>query len=107
MSRSDHSGGSVWMVTVKVAGLLLVMLGATVTTIGPEVAPDGMVMVMEVALQELTVTGVPLSATTLLPCVAPNAEPLMTTWVPTGPLAGEIPEMFGAGAAAVEMETLS
>ena len=43
------------------------MLGATETTIGPDVAPEGMVTVMELALQESTVTGAPFKLTTLLP----------------------------------------
>ena len=85
----------------------MVMLGATVTTKGPEVAPEGMVRVMEVALQELIVTGAPLRFTALPPCEAPNPEPEITTCVPTGPVVGEMPEIFGAGAATVEIETLS
>ena len=53
--------------TVKAIGLLQFMLGATHTASGPEVAPEGIVMVMEVAFQELMVTGTPLRATRLLP----------------------------------------
>jgi hypothetical protein len=66
-----------------------------------------MVMVMDVAFHELMVTGVPFRDTALVPRVAPKPVPVMTTWVPTGPVVGEMPEMFGAGAAAEEMETLS
>ena len=47
--------------------MLLFMLGATDTTKGPEVAPDGTVMVMDVGLQELMVTSTPFSVTMLLP----------------------------------------
>ena len=60
-------------------GLLSFMLGATDTAKGPEVAPDGIVMVMDVALQELMVTTAPFSITTLLPCKAPNPVPEITT----------------------------
>ena len=66
-------------VTVKVTGLLLFMLGATETAKGPEVAPSGIVMVMEMSLQELIVTSTPFSSTTLLPCNAPNPVPVITT----------------------------
>ena len=48
-------------------GLLLVMLGATETTRGPEVTPAGIVMEMDVALQELIVTGALFRVTRLPP----------------------------------------
>jgi hypothetical protein len=64
---------------VKATGLLLFMLGATDTASGPEVAPDAIVMVMDAALQELMLIGAPFSSTTLLPCVAPNPLPDITT----------------------------
>jgi hypothetical protein len=64
---------------VKITGLLSFMLGATDTTKGPEVAPDGMVMVMDVALQELIVTPAPFSSTTLPPWGVPNPVPEITT----------------------------
>jgi hypothetical protein len=62
-------------------GLLLFMLGATETTKGPEVAPVGMVMVIDVPLQELMlmVNGAPFSVTMLLPCAAPKPVPEITT----------------------------
>ena len=60
-------------------GLLLFMLGATETAKGPEVAPDGIVMVMDVSLQELMVTTAPFNITTLLPCGVPNPVPVITT----------------------------
>jgi hypothetical protein len=56
--------------------LLLFMVGATETAKGPEVAPDAIVRVIDVSLQELIVIGAPFSRTTLLPCVAPNPLPL-------------------------------
>jgi hypothetical protein len=59
-------------------GLPSFMLGPTETTNGPEVAPDGIVIVIDVALQELIVTGAPFSITTLLPCDAPNPVPEIT-----------------------------
>jgi hypothetical protein len=43
------------------------MPGATDTTNGPEVAPTGIVMLMDVALHVLIVTAVPFSMTTLFP----------------------------------------
>ena len=55
------------------------MVGATETAKGPEVAPVAIVMVIDVSLQELIVIGAPFSSTTLLPCVAPNPLPLITT----------------------------
>ena len=64
---------------MNVTRLLLFMLGATETAKGPEVAPDGIVMVMDVSLQELIVTNAPFSITTLLPCDAPNPVPVITT----------------------------
>jgi len=66
-------------VTVKGTGLLLFMPGATETTKGPEVAPAGMVMVMELLLQELMVTVAPFRITTLLPWADPNPVPEITT----------------------------
>lgn len=74
-------------------GLLLFMLGATETTNEPDVAPVGMVTVMELALQLLTVTGAPFRVTVLVPCEDPKAVPDIKTWVPTGPDVGEMPLM--------------
>jgi hypothetical protein len=64
---------------VNITGLLLFIPGATETIKGPEVAPAGMVMLIELLLQELMVTGAPFSVTMLLPCAAPNAVPDITT----------------------------
>jgi hypothetical protein len=77
------------------------------TTNDPDVAAEGIVMVIELALQLLTVTGAPFSVTVLLPCEAPNAEPSISTCVPTGPSVGEMLLMDGEGLAAVLTETLS
>jgi hypothetical protein len=87
--------------------LLLFMLGATETTSEPELAPAGIMTVMPVSLHEFTGTAAPLSSTWLLPCVAPNPLPEMTTWLPTGPFVGETLLITGPGAAVKFTETLS
>ena len=55
------------------------MLGATDTNSGPDVAPVGIVIVIDVALQELIVIGELFSVTKLPFCVAPNPVPVITT----------------------------
>ena len=60
-------------------GLLSFMLGGAETTIYPDVAPVGIVIVIEVLLQESTVTGVSFSSTKPLPCSVPKLVPLITT----------------------------
>ena len=55
------------------------MHGATDTTNGPEVAPTGIVMLIDVALHMLIVTAVPFSNTTLFPWEALNPVPEITT----------------------------
>jgi hypothetical protein len=55
------------VVTVNITALLLFMLGATATAKGPEVAPEGIVIVTDVLLQELIVASLPFRVTTLLP----------------------------------------
>jgi len=83
------------------------MLGATDTSKGPEVAPAGMVMLSDVPLQVLTVTAAPFSNTALPPCVAPNPEPDITTWLPMDPVVAETAVITGADAAAELTDTLS
>jgi hypothetical protein len=83
------------------------MLGATKTDIGPEVAPAGMVMVREVLLQELIVTGAPFSVTRLLLWAAPNPVPEITTWLPTEAEVADTLLITAAGVAAEFTETLS
>ena len=81
-AESVYLGASV---TVKVTGLLLFILGATETIIGPDVAPAGTVMVIELSLQLVIVTGAPFSVTALLPCENPNAVPDINTCAPSRP----------------------
>jgi hypothetical protein len=73
------------------------MLGATETIMGPEVAPVGIVMLIDVLFQVLIVTGIPLKITALVLCDAPNPEPEMITWLPTGPVVVERLVITGAG----------
>jgi len=83
------------------------MPGATDTTNGPEVAPTGMVMLMDVALQVLMVTAVPFSRTTLFPWGAPNPVPDSTTGLPMDPVVADVLLITGAGAEAELTDTLS
>jgi hypothetical protein len=78
-SASNHPDGSGCDVTVNTTGLLSFMLGATETTNNPDIAAEGMVMLIDVSLQELMVTGVAFRITTLPPCEAPKFEPAITT----------------------------
>ena len=83
------------------------MLGATATVSGPEVAPGGMVTLIEVALQAFTVIAKPFRNTTLLPCNVPKPVPEMVTEFPGNPIVVEREEIVGAGDAALLTETLS
>jgi len=83
------------------------MLGPTDTKRGPELAPEGTVMVIEVSLQELIVTGLPFNVTTLLPAVAPKLKPVITTWLPMEAVVAERFVMCGAGEFAELTDTLS
>src|SRR5437764_1256632 len=80
-------------VTVKVTPLLA--SPPTVTTTLPVTAPDGTGTTMLVADQLVGVAAMPLTATVLLPCVAPNPVPAIVTAVATGPLVGDKPVMTG------------
>src|SRR5439155_26268343 len=80
--------------------LLSFMLGAMDTSKDPVVAPTGIVMLIDVPLQVLTVTAAPFSNTALPPCKAPNPVPEITTWLPMDPVVAETAVMSGAGAAA-------
>ena len=83
------------------------MSGATVTSNGPVVAPEGMVAVMEVLLHELIVRAVPLSVAVLLPCDTPKFDPKITTLEPTVPVVLERLAITGAGTEGVLIDTLS
>jgi len=83
------------------------MLGATSTDITPDVAPAGIVTVIEVALHELIVTGASFNKTTLDPCEAPNPVPEITTWEPTGPVVAESAVITGTVSAVELTDTLS
>jgi hypothetical protein len=83
------------------------MLGCTDTSNGPEDAPEGIVMTIEVLLHELIVTGRSLSVARLPFCEAPKPDPLMSTWLPTDPVVADVLVMVGAGTAVELTETLS
>jgi hypothetical protein len=92
-----------------VAGVRLVILGATVTvkalpllerpptvtTTEPLAAPLGTGTTMLAALQLVGVAAVPLNVTVLAPCVAPKFVPVIVIAVPTGPDVGERFVMLG------------
>jgi hypothetical protein len=107
MSWSSHPDGSRAEVTVNSTGLLSIILGAPETTSDPEVAPLGIVMLIDVVLQELIVTGVSFKRTTLLPCEVPKFEPLTTTWLPAETVVADTPVITGAGLAVELTDTLS
>jgi hypothetical protein len=70
---------------------------STVTTTSPVVAPPGTLAIMDVGDQEtISLAGVPLKATLLLPRVAPNPLPVMVTAVPASASAGSMSQMTGA-----------
>jgi len=92
---------------VKRTALLSFMFGATDTSNGPELAPTGIVMLIDVPLQLLMVTAAPFSSTALLPCVAPKPVPEITTWLPIDPVVAETAVMTGAGDPVVLSDTPS
>jgi hypothetical protein len=83
------------------------MLGATETTMYPEVAPVGIVTMIDVLPHELTVTGALFNITKLPLCDAPKPEPVISTWLPTEPVLAETLLIIGAGDAVELIETLS
>ena len=88
-------------------GLLSFMLGATETSNSPEVAPEGIVTLIDVLLHELIIIGVAFRVTTLPACVAPKLEPVITTVLPIAPVVAETLLITGAGAADELTDTLS
>jgi hypothetical protein len=81
-------------VTVKLTPLLATP--PTVTTTFPVAAPVGTDVARLVALQLVTVAGVPLNVTVLVPCVDPKFVPVIVTAVPTGPELADRLVMIGA-----------
>ncbi len=69
----------------------------TVTAIAPVVAPAGTDTVSWVVVATVTVATVLLNLTILFPAVALKLVPVMTTFIPTGPLIVESAEMAGEG----------
>jgi hypothetical protein len=106
-SWSNQETGSGCVVTVKRTTLLSFIPGATDTSNGPDVAPAGMVIVIDVPLHALIVTAEPFNRTVLPPCGLPNPLPEITTWLPTDPVVADTPVITGAGAAAELTDTLS
>src|SRR6266702_6002875 len=85
-----------WKATVNI-GPWLVMF-PTVTMTGPVVAPSGTVATICVSLQVLIAAVAPLKLavlTGLLPCVAPNPDPLIVTVAPGAPVVGDTPVVCG------------
>ena len=83
------------------------MPGAMETTKGPIVAAVGTVVVIDVALQALTVAALSLNRTTPLPAEAPKPVPVIVTWPPTEPVVAETLVIAGAGLADVVIKRLS
>ena len=81
------------------------MLGATETTRYPDVAEVEIVITIDVSLHELTSIGALLSVTALAPCVAPNPDPVITTWLPIAAVVAETLVMLGPGDAVELTET--
>src|SRR5438105_4053014 len=106
-SSSSQPPGRGLDVTVNITSLLLFREGPTETTSGPEVAPAGIVITIDVLLQELMVTGMSFKVTRLPPWGAPKFNPWMVIWLPTDPVVADTLVITGAGAAAESTETLS
>jgi len=88
-AEMPKSGGPV---TTKDVALVAVPPGV-VTEIAPSVAPLGTLAVIVVAELTVKLAVVPLNLTLVAPV---KLVPLTVTLVPTGPLAGEKPEIVGA-----------
>ncbi len=76
---------------------LSIVTPLTVTEIFPDVAPAGTVVVILLAVDEVTVAVVLLNFTTLLAGVVLKLLPLITTMAPTAPLVGVKLVMVGEG----------
>src|SRR5258708_33377652 len=86
---------------------LAFMVGPAAAAEGPEAASGLIVTVIDVVLQELTVSGNEFNVTRLLPCEAPKLAPEITIWLPTEPLVADRPVITGAGDAVELTDTLS
>jgi hypothetical protein len=75
--------------------LLLGDIPDTLTTNFPLAVPLGTVATICVLLQLTTAAGAPLKVTVLVPCVAPNPDPVSVTAVPGTPDVGDIDVMSG------------
>jgi len=89
------------VLTLKTKPLLFTLDSLTTTL--PVTAPTGTEVTMAVSLQSPTVAVVPLNATVLLPCVAPNPVPEIITGVPTGPDTGVRSVIFSPAALTVRL----
>jgi hypothetical protein len=83
------------------------MLGATETTIGPDVAPEGMLITIPVAVHELIVTGTSFNKTMLFPCETPNPEPKIVISLPTRAVVADSEVITAAGETVELTDTLS
>jgi len=78
-----------------VNGTALLACPPTVTTTSPVEAPAGIVTCMEFAFQLVTVAGVPLNVTALVPWVAPKLVPVIVTDEPIAPAVSDRLLMLG------------
>src|SRR6266702_1476798 len=85
---------AIYRVRVK-KELLLGDIPDTLTTKLPLAVPLGTVATMLVSLQLVTTTFAPLKVTALVPCVAPNPDPVNVTAVPGTPEVGDIDVISG------------
>src|SRR5690348_11088759 len=106
-SSSSHLVGRGCVVTSNQSGLLLFMVGATITTTFPLLAPAGTVTSIVVFVQPFTGIETPPNMTTLFPWEAPNPEPIIANVVPTEPAVTESEVITGAGLAVELTDTLS
>src|SRR6266702_272707 len=83
------------------------MRGAMETSKSPEVAPSGIVIVIDVPLQVLFFIAARFRRTALPPCEDPKPEPEITTWLPIEPVVADTAVITGAGVAAELTDTPS
>ena len=83
------------MTTVN--GSELLCWPATVTTTGPDVAPVGTGVAIDVSDQVVGIAATPLNVTVLEPCVLPKFVPAVVIGSPTAPVGGVSDESVGGG----------